>query len=229
MKILGIKNFIELNENHKTYDIGHITDPNEIREKLKYISKESEKNSINFEQNKFFDCLESSHNQKSNELTRELASLDISPELLNQKDISEFLSKIYSISAKEYYSNILSDNVYVESKEKEWFDTEPGDPGYYEDVYEFSCDFESTLTDISGENLVMRTYNLSIYYSTEINDIVAYVDGYTPDGKDSIYTDNLFGNDEIPLENEIDLYCIFETMYDEHCDEAKNDYGGFDY
>ena len=219
MKVLDIKSFLKINEAYKTYNIEVISNPAEIKQKLVYIANESEKHPLYCETNAYFNSLERNENAKSKELTHLLASLDINYELIQDKEIQKLLSKILFNTLKSYFYDEL-DNVWIENEDKDWEDNYP-EQGNWVAVYDFNYELDDILPNVSGEQLNLRTYNLSLYYDNESGEPTAYCDGYTPNGEDLTYE---FPDEEIVLESDNDFYDEFDSMYDEHCKECKCDY-----
>lgn len=219
MKVLDIKSFLKINEAYKTYNIEVISNPAEIKQKLVYIAKESEKHPLYCETNAFFNSLERNENAKRKELTHLLASLDINYELIQDKEIQKILSKILFNTLESYFYDEL-DNVWIENEDKDWEDNYP-ERGNWVAVYDFNYELDDILPNVSGEQLNLRTYNLSLYYDNESGEPTAYCDGVTPNGEDLTYE---FPDEEIVLESDNDFYDEFDSMYDEHCKECKREY-----
>lgn len=218
MKVLDIKSFLKMHEAYKTHNIDVISNPDEIRQKLVYIAEESEKHALYCETNGHFNSLERNENAKSKELTHLLASLDINYELIQDKEIQKLLSKILFNTLKSYFYDEL-DDVWIENEDKDW-DDDGDDPsqGKWVAVYDFNYGLDDILPGISGEQLNLKTYNLSLYYDNESGEPTAYCDGYTPNGEDSAHG---FPDEEIVLESDCDFYGEFDSMYDEHCKECE--------
>lgn len=219
MKVLDIKSFLKIDEAYKTYNIEVISNPDEIKQKLVYIAKESEKHPLYCETNAFFNSLERNKNAKRKELTHLLASLDINYELIQDKEIQKLLSKILFNTLESYFYDEL-DNVWIENEDKDWEDNYP-EGGNWVAVYDFNYELDDILPNVSGEQLNLRTYNLSLYYDNESGEPTAYCDGVTPNGEDLTYE---FPDEEIGLESDNDFYDEFDSMYDEHCEECKKEY-----
>lgn len=219
MKVLDIKSFLKINEAYKTYNIEVISNPAEIKQKLVYIAEESEKHSLYCETNEYFNSLERNENAKSKEFTHLLASLAINYELIQDKEIQKLLSKILFNTLKSYFYDELND-VWIENEDKDWEDNYP-ERGNWVAVYDFNYELDDILPNVSGEQLTLKTYNLSLYYDNESGEPTAYCDGYTPNGEDLTYE---FPNEEIVLESDNDFYDEFDSMYDEHCKECKREY-----
>lgn len=219
MKILDIKSFLKINEAYKTYNIEVISNPAEIKQKLVYIAKESEKQPLYCETNSFFNSLERNENAKRKELTHLLASLDINYELIQDKEIQKLLSKILFNTLESYFYDEL-DNVWIENEDRDWEDNYP-ERGHWIVVYDFNYELDDILPNVSGEQLNLRTYNLSLYYDNDSGEPTAYCDGYTPNGEDLTHE---FPDEKIVLESDNDFYDEFDSMYDKHCKERKHEY-----
>ena len=230
MKILNSKSFIKLNEQQVVQDITPITDEIAIKNMLSYLDKETERYSLNHEGYKE-SVFDKTNCQKCDELTRQFASLDISYELLKKKEISNHIANIFYNSVTSYYKSELDDNLCIEEASDEWCDDEPGEPGRYSTFYTMSYEFDETLNFIIGENYALRTYNFQILYDEDKNNICIYYDGYTPTGEWSAFADEYdkLPNEFIPIDNDLDLLNDLEVIYDECCDELKDNYDPSDY
>lgn len=221
MKTLGIKAFIRLNEKSGMYNTGRISDPDAIAESLRHIAAESKKHPLNCDRSEDFDSLEPTRDRKADMLTHELASLDISRETLVKPEITKLITDILSDTLTAYYAGIL-DDLEIENSDTEWDDWENGE-GVWRNTYELSESFELTLDRICGESLVLRTYNLCLYFDADSGKPAAFSDGETPDGGDSAYEGD-YDDGQIALDDGGDLYREFERMYDERKDELKEEY-----
>ena len=222
MEVLDVKAFLKLNENQKIYNVGHVTDKDVIFKTLKKLAEESGKTALNCEKSKTFDSLEPTHDKKADELTRELASLDITYEQFSDVNVQKLLSKILFNTLEAYYYGELDYHVYIENCGPDYCDNEPGEDVTWFTSYDFSEDFDQSLSHICGEMLCLRTYNFTISYDMDKGEPIAYVDWYTPDGEDISHDD--FPDDFIPMKSDIDFYNEFEKIYDKHCEECKDDY-----
>ena len=231
MKILNSKSFIKLNEQQVINDIVPVTDENAIRNILVHVAKESERHSLNCEDNSKRSIFDKTLFPQRDKLTRQFASLDISYRMLQKKEISDLIATIFRNSAAFHYECKLEDDVYVESKSDEWCDDEPGEPGSYSTFWKMSYDFEDTIKYISDENFAIRTYNLQILYSQEKDSICVYHDGYTPTTVPSAFADEYdrLPDDLIPIKNDIDIVYEMERIYDRYCEKLKRDYDPIDY
>ena len=221
MKALGIKAFIRLNEKSGMYNTGHISDPDAIAKALRRISAESKKHPLNCDRSEDFDSLEPTRDPESDALTRELSSLDIPRETLIKPEITKLVTNILFNTLTAYYAGVL-DDLEIESSDTEWDDWENGE-GVWRDTYELSESFELTIDRICGESLVLRTYNLCLYFDADSGKPAAFSDGATPDGQDSAYEGD-YDSGQIMLDDGGDLYREFEHMYDEREDELKKEY-----
>lgn len=221
MKALDMKSFLKTNEAYGTYNTDVISNPDEIRQKLVYIAEESEKNTLCCETDGHFNSSERNENAKSKELTRLLASLDIDCELAQDKEIQKLLSKILFNTLKSYFYDELN-GVRIEDADKDWDDDGDGpSQGSRAAVHGFNHGLDDILPNVSGEQLNLKTYGLSLYYDNESGEPTAHCDGYAPDGEDLTHE---FPDEEIVLESDCDFYDEFDSMHDEHCKECKREH-----
>ena len=231
MRVLKASQFIKLNEQQVIQNITPITDEVEIKHILVHLANQTKDHPLNYEDDGINSVFDKTRSPECDKLTRQFASLDISYTLLQRKDISNLIAKIFYNSVMDFYEAELEDKLDVEEAYTAWCDDEPGDPGTYYTQYKMNYEFEDTVKFIIGECYALRTYNFQVLYDDEKDSICIYYDGYTPTDEYSAFADEYdkLPNDFIPIDNDLDLINDLSVTYDEYRDEAEKDYDPSDY
>lgn len=204
MKILKINEFIN---NNSTETIS-IVDPYEIKQKLIYIEKYSISHPCNCSTNSIVNQLEKRNDSKADELTKILATLDISPELIDDPEIEKLLTQILIRSLVYYYTKALDENLYIDDIYNEPNEMgENGESSSLHNVIEFSVDFDKSLKYISSDVLYLKTYNLKLYYDYILQEL-SYID--------------LDGNSD-DLNHTSEFVDLLSDIYDDYCKQLKKE------
>lgn len=204
MKILKINEFIN---NNSTETIS-IVDPYEIKQKLIYIEKYSISHPCNCSTNSIVNQLEKRNDSKADELTKILATLDISPELIDDPEIEKPLTQILIRSLAYYYTKALDENLYIDDIYNEPNEMgEKGESSSLHDVIEFSVNFDKSLKYISSDVLYLETYNLKLYYDYILKEL-SYID--------------LDGNSD-DLNHTSAFVDLLSDIYDDYCEQLKKE------